>query len=645
MLHLALALQWKRSLLHMINLNRRSYKKELLDKEDVSFADIRQNMKELNTINTLLGGHKISIEGIRQIVGKFETDQPITICEIGCGGGDNLKAIEKWCSNNLIKVKLIGIDIKAECIEFAQQQNPTLDASWIAADYKNVNFKNEKPGIIFSSLFCHHFIEEDIVNMLQWMKANATRGFFINDLHRHPLAYYSIRLITGFLSKSYLVKNDAPLSVARGFKKQEWHKLFASAAITGCSIEWKWAFRHLITYKVPLENIPSSSESVSQQHSKIKTDFDVSIIGGGLAGLALSIQLKNRGCKVVLFEKEQYPFHKVCGEYISLESWDFLISLGLPLDNMDLPIIKKLIVSSPDGNCLQHSLKLGGFGISRYTLDNELKKIAVENGIALHDHCKVDDVSFKGSHFELQTSLGVFTSRVCCGSFGKRSNIDVKLKRDFIHQKNNKLNNYIGVKYHLKIDGPADTIALHNFKDGYCGISKIEDDKYCLCYLTNAANLKLNNNSIPAMEKNLLYKNKHLKNIFENSEMLYKSPVTISQISFSKKTQVENHMLLLGDAAGMITPLCGNGMSMALHSSKIANSCIEDFLQGRITRKGMENEYAKSWSKTFAKRLVTGRLIQSMFGKEWTTNKFISVMKQFPGLTNSLIRKTHGTPF
>lgn len=609
--------------------------------EDIAFADIRQNMKELNIINTLLGGHKISIGGIREILGKLQADQVITVCEIGCGGGDNLKAIEKWCCSNSIKVKLIGIDIKTECIGFAQQQYPTLNASWIVADYKEVNFKNDKPDIIFSSLFCHHFIEEDIVDMLQWMKANATRGFFINDLHRHPLAFYSIKLITGLLSKSYLVKNDAPLSVARGFKKREWQKLISSAVIAGCAIKWKWAFRHLITYKVSAQNAPSSSETVSQ----FKTDFDVSVIGGGLAGLALSIQLKNKGYKVLLFEKEQYPFHKVCGEYISLESWDFLKSLGLPLDSMDLPVIKKLLVSSPDGNYLQHSLPLGGFGISRYTLDNELKKIALAKGVALHEHCKVEDVLFKGDHFELHTSSGIFTSRVCCGSFGKRSNIDIKLKRDFINQKNNKLNNYIGVKYHIKTNGSADTIALHNFKDGYCGISKIEDGKFCLCYLTNAANLKLNNNSIAAMEKNVLYKNRHLKNIFENSEMLYNSPVTISQISFAKKTQVENHILLLGDAAGMITPLCGNGMSMALHSSKIAHSCIDDFFQQRISRHGMENNYAQQWNKTFAKRLVTGRLIQSMFGKEWTTNKFISIMKQFPGLTSSLIRKTHGTPF
>ena len=373
--------------------------------------------------------------------------------------------------------------------------------------------------------------------------------------------------------------------------------------------------------------------------------YDVAIIGGGLAGLALSIQLKANGHSVVLFEKELYPFHKVCGEYISLESWDFLLSLGLPLQTMNLPIIKKLLVSSPDGNLLQHNLPLGGFGISRYQLDNMLKEIAIAKGVDLHEGCKVEAVIFKEDVFKLKTIAGEFTSKVCCGSFGKRSNIDVQLKRDFITRKSNKLNNYIGVKYHIKIDFPVDTIALHNFENGYCGISKIEGDKYCLCYLTTAANLKLNGNSIAAMEKKILYRNKYLQQIFETSEMLYKAPVTISQVSFSKKTQVENHVLMLGDAAGMITPLCGNGMSMALRGSKIGNVFINDLLRNKISRHEMEKGYSKTWKQCFSRRLTIGRMIQKTFGKEWVTNQFVSFMKLFPSLTNILIRQTHGKPF
>ena len=373
--------------------------------------------------------------------------------------------------------------------------------------------------------------------------------------------------------------------------------------------------------------------------------YDTAIIGGGLAGLALSIQLVRLGYTVALFEKEQYPFHKVCGEYISMESWDFLESLGLPLPGMELPLIKKLVVSAPNGKQLEQELPLGGFGISRYKLDDALKTIAVNNGVDLFENCKVVDVVFLNNEFHIQTTQGLFLSRLCCGSFGKRSNLDAKWNRAFARQKPGKLNNYIGVKYHIKTNFPVDTIALHNFKNGYCGISQIEENKYCLCYLTNAENLRANNNSIAAMEKNVLHKNPHLRHIFEHCEMLHTSPVTISQISFAKKTQVENHVLLLGDAAGMITPLCGNGMSMALHASKIAGYFIDRFLKEDINRTALENSYSARWKQQFQNRLRTGRRIQQLFGKEWVTNLFISTMKKFPVLTKKLIRQTHGQPF
>lgn len=228
----------------MINLSERSVQKELLDADDIPFADIRQNLKELDLINSKLGGHAVSISAVKTII---ERNKPanVTICEIGCGGGDNLAAIYNWCSKNNVQVQLIGIDIKKECIEFARQQHPTLPATWITNDYNAFTF-TKKPSIIFSSLFCHHFTDEDIVLMLHWMQSNSAIGFFINDLHRHPVAYFLIKKLTALLSSSYLVRNDAPLSVARGFKKQELEKLLQNAGISNYSVHWKWAFRYLI---------------------------------------------------------------------------------------------------------------------------------------------------------------------------------------------------------------------------------------------------------------------------------------------------------------------------------------------------------------------------------------------------------------
>lgn len=224
---------------------KRSYEKELLDKDDIPFDDIRLNMKELNTINSLLGGHDISIQGLKKLTGSNQKGKQLHICEIGCGGGDNLKAIADWCKKNNINCRFTGIDIKDTCTAFADQQYPGL-AKWITADYSDVSFTEGKPDIIFSSLFCHHFTEMELTDMLGWMRKNSTLGFFINDLQRNPLAWFLIKWLTRFFSKSYLVKNDAPLSVRRGFTKNEIKAIFETAGISNYSIQWKWAFRFLI---------------------------------------------------------------------------------------------------------------------------------------------------------------------------------------------------------------------------------------------------------------------------------------------------------------------------------------------------------------------------------------------------------------
>jgi hypothetical protein len=212
-------------------------------------------------------------------------------------------------------------------------------------------------------------------------------------------------------------------------------------------------------------------------------------------------------------------------------------------------------------------------------------------------------------------------------------------------KKPDKLNNYIGVKYHIRYSYPKDHIALHNFHNGYCGISNIEDDKCCFCYLTNANNLKANNNSLSEMERNVLWKNPQLKKIFCTAEFLYKEPLVISQVSFSKKKQVENHTLMIGDSAGLTTPLCGNGMSMAMHAAKLAFENIQNFLEQKISREQMEHRYTIQWQYRFSKRLFIGRIVQILFGNNSSTSLFLKTIHKMPWLAKKIIHATHGEPF
>lgn len=370
---------------------------------------------------------------------------------------------------------------------------------------------------------------------------------------------------------------------------------------------------------------------------------DVVIIGGGLAGLINAIQLADAGLKVCVVERKSYPFHRVCGEYVSNETLPFLKSINTYPEELAPANITRFQLSSASGKSLQMPLDAGGFGISRYKFDEYLYKKALAKGVEFILETKVNAVDFHTDHFRLILDKGrEITSKLAIGAFGKRSNLDKELERDFFKKRSP----YIGVKYHIQTEYfPKNTIALHNFKDGYCGINAIEDEKICLCYLTTRENLRQYGN-IPEMEKQLLHKNPFLKAIFTNSDFLYDKPEVINEISFAPKTPVENHILMSGDAAGMITPLCGNGMAMAIHSAKILSDKVIDYFNEKAgNRQKLETDYSKEWNNLFAKRLWTGRKIQALFGKEILSEIAVSACKNIKPLAKFVMQRTHGKPF
>ncbi len=368
---------------------------------------------------------------------------------------------------------------------------------------------------------------------------------------------------------------------------------------------------------------------------------EITIIGGGLAGLVNAILLARSGLQVQLIEKKHYPFHKVCGEYISNEVLPFLQEYGLYPEALQPSPIRTFMLSSVSGRSRVMPLDLGGFGISRYALDHFLYQKAKEAGVVCQLDTSVQDVTFNDEHFMLTLSRNdQLKSKLVIGAYGKRSRLDKQLDRKFIKQSSP----YIGVKYHLRTNFPADMIALHNFRGGYCGISRIEDGKYNMCYLGSRKALR-KYGSIEAMEKAVLYENPHLKKIFTQSEFLFEKPEVINEISFAPKQPVEQHILMAGDTAGLITPLCGNGMAMAIHSAKLLSDLIiQHYQKDDFNREALEKAYVKAWSQLFARRLWVGRNVQRLFGSAPVSEVGVALVK-FPPLARQIMRRTHGRPF
>ena len=383
-------------------------------------------------------------------------------------------------------------------------------------------------------------------------------------------------------------------------------------------------------------------EGTEHTIDNIKSDLvtEVIIIGGGLAGLCNAIHLSKSGRKVLLIEKNEYPRHKVCGEYISNEILHYLQFLGINPFDFGAVKINKFQLSTTKNKLISAKLPLGGFGISRYQLDYVLLEKAKENGVTILQD-SVINTDFKNDIFTIETKENKpFKSKICIGAFGKRSLLDVKMKRDFVKKKSP----YLGVKIHVKGNFSQNLVALHNFKGGYCGVSKVENNAINLCYITNYSSFKKYKN-IDNFQEQVLYKNIFLEEIFRNSKPIFDKPLSISQISFETKKPIENHMIMCGDSAGMIHPLCGNGMSMAIQSAQIASKLILEYVNGEIiSRHELEKQYIRQWNKQFRRRLKIGHFIAMLFRKDKIAEILLQILKRIPFLLPIIIKQTHGKP-
>lgn len=372
---------------------------------------------------------------------------------------------------------------------------------------------------------------------------------------------------------------------------------------------------------------------------KYNLTYDVAIIGGGLAGLTSALHLSKCNKRVLLIEKNEYPKHKVCGEYISNEVLPYLNSLGIDPVKEGAKEIDQLELSTVKSKTIRGELPLGGFGMSRYFLDELLAKKALENNVVIHQDT-VEKISFEDHHFLIYTKKNqMYTGRVVIGAFGKRSNLDVQMNRKFIQRKSP----YLAVKTHVKGVFPDNLVALHNFKGGYCGVSKVETNAINVCYIVNFSSFKKYKN-IEDFQKQVVLKNDHLRKIATQASPIFEKPLTISQISFKTKKPVEDHILMCGDTAGMIHPLCGNGMGMAIRSAQIASLEILKFLNGKISRHQLENNYLRNWNKEFKIRLRAGHLIAWLFRNQRISEMLLTVLKWIPSLLPKIIRLTHGKP-
>jgi SAM-dependent methyltransferase len=230
-------------------LNERAAGPELMDDLTLATDALRQNLDELETINTWLGGYAPVLDALARLRPRFPAGRPLRVADLGSGGGDTLRHIARWARKNGVSVELTGIDANSFMLEYAAVKSEAYpEISYRQVDIFSPEFRTESYDILTCSLFCHHFTDAELVPLLRQWQQQAQLAVVVNDLHRHWLAYHSIRWLTRLLGGSYLVQHDAPMSVARAFRRPDWVALLAQAGIARYELRWRWAFRWQVVF-------------------------------------------------------------------------------------------------------------------------------------------------------------------------------------------------------------------------------------------------------------------------------------------------------------------------------------------------------------------------------------------------------------
>lgn len=222
---------------------KRHYTPEIMD--DFSITDHRLEiaLNELDIINIFLGGNTTSSRGFREIFRFIPANRIISVLDIGAGNSGVFNMVTMHHKD----YKITSLDINKKSCKLIQESKPEYDV--ICADAINMPFKKNSFDIVHSSLFMHHFSENEIIHLFRNFNAVTRYGIIINDLQRSVFALAGIKLLTKLFSRSEMVKNDGPLSVKRAFRKNELMQLIRKAGFSSFSLRWHWAFRWLAVIK------------------------------------------------------------------------------------------------------------------------------------------------------------------------------------------------------------------------------------------------------------------------------------------------------------------------------------------------------------------------------------------------------------
>jgi len=374
--------------------------------------------------------------------------------------------------------------------------------------------------------------------------------------------------------------------------------------------------------------------------------FDTAIVGGGPAGCSAAIILAQRGARVVLFEAKTYPHDKLCGEFLSPECAGLLDELGLTprLRTLKPVPIEIFRLTAPDGAAWETRLPGIALGLTRKALDAALAERVSALGVEVCSGTTVTAIRGDLSHgFELETRSKQVQARTVIAAHGKRGALDRALNRNFLKRPQP----FVALKAHFHGPPLPKRIELHAFPGGYCGMSEVETGATNICFLAHESVFRGAAEAPPERLAEFLKwmpaQNAHLQAWLSQAKQIDEHWISIGQVPFSGKHPVEGDILMAGDAAGLITPLAGDGIAIALQSGKLAAESIAKFLNGQLSATHLRQHYAAEWQRAFTARFRLSRILQACLLRPYLLGPALRLINAVPSVGNYLVTHTRST--